>query len=254
MSLLAFMLLPAQLFAKTELEIEAALINSAGMQRMLSQRIAKDYLFLGAEIRMGKSQRQMKGSISLIENNHKVLKKGVKDQKAQAILQQLNPLLADLKTLTETQYSIRNGARMLKLSDQVLLTSQTLVSQLESIAKQKTSLLVSLSGRQRMLSQRFAKLYIAYQSGFQDSTVVEELNKAIALYDSSSKELAAAKSNTKEISRELSRVQNLWKTVRPFFVDIEKGGYAVTVFVTTDAIMRHMNNITRLYLRLSSKK
>lgn len=253
-ALLSLVLLPAQLFAKTEQEIEASLINTAGMQRMLSQRIAKDYLYLGAEIRMGKSRRQMKGSVSLILNNHNVLKKGLKEAKATALLDPIGKMLDDLKTLSETQFNIRNGARMLKLSDEVMIASNKLVTQLESVAKQKSSKMVNLSGRQRMLSQRVAKLYVAYQTGYQDSSVVGELKKAIELYDVSGKELVASDSNTEEISRELSRVQNLWKTVRPFFLEVEKGGYSVTVFVTTDAIMRHMNNVTRLYVRLSSKK
>jgi len=253
-SILGFLLLPTQLFARTAAEIEASLINTAGMQRMLSQRITKDYLYLGAEIRMGKSLRQMKGSVSLLLNNHGVLKKSVKDGKAQGLLGQLDPMVKEFKQLSTGQYTVRNAAKMLKLGDEILITSHELVEHMESVATQKTSRLVNVSGRQRMLSQRISKLYIAYQSGFQDSSVVGELNKSLELYETSHKELADSTSNTEKISRELARVQNLWKTVRPFFKEIEKGGYAVTVFVTTDAIMRQMNNVTRLYVRLSSKK
>ncbi len=253
-SLLAIVLLPTQLFARTAQEIESSMINTAGMQRMLSQRIAKDYLYLGAEIRMGKSQRQMKGSISLLLNNHQVLKKTVTDSQAQSGLRELDALMSAVKSLSETQYSIRNASQMLKLSDKILLASQAIVDRLESIATQKTSRLVDVSGRQRMLSQRISKLYIAYQSGFQDSGMVDEMLKAVNLYDTSAEELAASPSNNEKINRELNRVKNLWKTVRPFFVDIKTGGYEVTIFVTTDAIMRHMNNVTRLYVRLSSKK
>ncbi len=192
--------------------------------------------------------------MSLLLNNHQVLKKAVTDSQAQAGLSELDTKIEAIKTLSETQFSVRNATKMLTLGDEVMFASQKVVDRLTSIAQQKTSRLVSVSGRQRMLSQRISKLYIAYHSGFQDSTVVDEMIKAVDLFDASSKELSASESNSEKISRELTRAKNLWKTVRPYFVDIQTGGYEVTAFVTTDAIMRHMNNVTRLYVRLSSKK
>jgi uncharacterized protein YacL (UPF0231 family) len=55
--------------------------------------------------------------------------------------------------------------------------------------------------------------------------------------------------NSEKISRELQGVENLWKTIRDYFADDSAAGYPVTIFVTTDDIMKRMNAITLMYVK-----
>ena len=49
------------------------LIDIAGKQRMLSQRIAKDYLYAGKKISPAKANKQLKASLTELLSAHKIL-------------------------------------------------------------------------------------------------------------------------------------------------------------------------------------
>ncbi|MCP4993095.1 MAG: hypothetical protein GY934_04820 [Gammaproteobacteria bacterium] len=53
--------------------------------------------------------------------------------------------------------------------------------------------------------------------------------------------------NTPKIATSLEKVDSLWRVVRKFFMDQVRGGLPVTVFATTDSIMKEMNLITNMY-------
>ena len=55
------------------------LIDMAGKQRMLSQRIAKDYLYAGNKIAPAKANKQLKKSLLELLEAHKVLVESIND-------------------------------------------------------------------------------------------------------------------------------------------------------------------------------
>jgi len=69
----------------------------------------------------------------------------------------------------------------------------------------------------------------------------------VSEFEEALKFLQGSDRNTAKITSRLRKVESLWKVVRKFFLDIEKGGLPVTVFATTDSIMKEMNNITNKY-------
>ena len=226
----------------------AAAVNTAGMQRMLSQKITKAYFFLGQKVRTDKARKQLSESLQLFKDNHTSLKSVINDPEAQALLAYIDVALLEYTEIAIAPYSLENAAQMLDLSETLLETSQHVVERVEVMANAQKAAIVNVSGRQRMLSQRIAKFYIAYQAGFRDSNLVTQLERAVTEFEAAHKRLLDEKSNTAKINSELARVDSLWKVVRNFFLDIEKGGLPVTVFSTTDSIMKRMNVITSLYV------
>jgi len=221
---------------------------------MLSQQIAKSYLFLGHGIRQDKARTQMNEGLKLFKQNHSLLKSRIKQLDIQDLLMFVDLAYQDYQEICSKPYSSDNGALILDLSETLLEVSHTVVLKLEETAKTKTSRKVNLAGRQRMLSQRIAKYYIAYQMGFRDNNSVIQLTDAVHNFESTLALLSADKGNSKQLSSELRSIGSLWKVVRGFFIDIKKGELPITVYATTDAILKRSNTVTHMYVKSSNEK
>ncbi|WP_456394076.1 type IV pili methyl-accepting chemotaxis transducer N-terminal domain-containing protein [Nitratifractor sp.] len=226
------------------------LINIAGKQRMLSQRIAKDYLYIGKHIAADKAGKQLKASLKEFNANQKKLAEMINDPEIKNLLEFVNMSLQELEGIVKKPFSLDNAQLVLDLSESMLEGSQYVVDSLTNLLKIKESKIVAVSGKQRMLAQRIAKYYIAYQAGIKDKNTVDQMNAAVKEFSQNHKTLMENKDNTATINQKLAQVDKLWKIVYKFYLNIEKGGLPFIVFTTTDDITRKMDEITKLYVEL----
>jgi hypothetical protein len=226
------------------------LIDMAGRQRMLSQRIAKDYMYVGEKIATSKAKKQLKISLEEMKKAHKTLVESINDPEIKNLLAFVEMSSEDFEAISKEPYSLDNAQLILDLSESMLEGSQYVVTSLKKLANVKASKIVDMSGRQRMLAQRIAKYYIAYQSGIKDKNTVDQMNAAVKLFGESQEVLMKNENNTPEINRKLNKIDRLWKIVYKFYLNIEKGGLPLIVFNTTDDITKKMNDITVLYVEL----
>jgi len=226
------------------------LIDIAGKQRMLSQRIAKDYLYVGKKVAVSKARKQQKKSIDEMVSAHKVLVDSINDPEIRNLLSFVEMSIEDFKSTANEPFTLDNAQLIIDLSESMLEGSQYVVDSLKEKVKVKESAIVGKSGKQRMLAQRIAKYYIAYQAGIKDKNTVDQMKAAVAEFSEAHKALMANPSNTPEINRKLHEIDRLWKIVYKFYLNIEKGGLPLIVFNTTDDITKKMNTITAMYVEL----
>jgi len=226
------------------------LIDVAGKQRMLSQRIAKDYLYVGKKVAVSKADKQLKSSLKELVSAHKVLVDSINDPEIKNLLSFVELSIDDFKATANEPFNLDNAQLIIDLSESMLEGSQYVVDSLKEKVKVKESAIVGRSGKQRMLAQRIAKYYIAYQAGIKDKNTVDQMKAAVAAFSDAHKALMANPSNTPEINRQLNEIDRLWKIVYKFYLNIEKGGLPLIVFNTTDNITKKMNKITALYVEL----
>ncbi len=226
------------------------LIDVAGKQRMLSQRIAKDYLYAGEKVAVSKAKKQMKASMEEMVKIHKRLVDSINDPEIQNLLAFVQLSIEDFKSTANEPYSLDNAQLIIDLSESMLEGSQYVVDSLKEKVKVKESAVVGKAGKQRMLAQRIAKYYIAYQAGIKDKNTVDQMKAAVKAFSQAHKALMANPKNTPEINRKLHDIDRLWKIVYKFYLNIEKGGLPLIVFNTTDDITKKMNQITAMYVDL----
>ncbi len=227
-----------------------SLINIAGKQRMLSQRIAKAYIFYGKGIRPEKTRQQILDSINEFNRGYETLKKYVSLQGVQDMLVFIDLARNELNLLVKEPYSKENASLILDYTETILEGSQDIVNRLEESSELKKEAIVSLAGRQRMLTQRIAKFYMAYQSGFKDDNTAEQLRASVKEFEQAQATLRGSKLNTPAIKKELSKVDRLWNVVAKFYKNVERGGLPVIVLVTSDDIMASMNRVTNMYVNV----
>jgi len=236
---------------KAALKDIVKLIDVAGKQRMLSQRIAKDYLYVGRKVAVSKASKQLKASLKEMSDTHQILVNSINDPEIKNLLSFVELSIEDFKATANEPFNLDNAQLIIDLSESMLEGSQYVVDSLKEKVKVQESKIVGKAGKQRMLAQRIAKYYIAYQAGIKDKNTIDQMKAAVAAFSQAHKALMANPTNTPEINRRLNDIDRLWKIVYKFYLNIEKGGLPLIVFNTTDDITTKMNKITALYVSLS---
>ncbi len=254
-SLFAILLIVAPGTYAAKNENVGEIINMAGKQRMLSQKLAKAYLFLGQGVRVEKARLQLTQAMSEFDSNHRTLKSKVSDKNIQEMLTFIDLSKDEYSQLLKAPYSKENASIVLDLSSVLLEGSEDIVKRLKSLRGIKNTSVVDTAGRQRMLTQQIAKFYIAYQAGFRDYNTVRQLTAAVKSFQEAHQKLITEKINSAKIRAKLLKVGKLWKVVEKFYRNVEQGGLPVIVFVTSDNIMAAMDQVTSLYVAtLANKK
>ena len=227
-------------------KLDGEIVNLAGKQRMLSQKMAKDYFYIGKKINKGKALKELNRSLKLFKETQKNLNSSIKDEEIRNLISFVNMSLREFESISKDNYSLDNGTIILDLSESLLEGSDYVV---KALTKGKASNhIIDIAGKQRMLSQRIAKYYIAYQAGIKDDNALSQMRDSVKEFNSILKELMANKTNTPQINKDLASVHTMWKIVEKFYLNIEKGGLPKIVYSTTDDITIQMNEIVKLYV------
>ncbi len=243
------LLLFSQLVVAEELST-LELIGIAGKQRMLSQRIAKDYLYRGADIAVNKANSQLSKTLKESLYAQAKLKESIKDPRVVNLIDFVAMNYEDIAVKTKEKFNLDNAQYVLDLSESMLEGNEYIMTSLQKSSGAATSKLINLSARQAMLSQRIAKYYIAYQLGIKDDNTVKQMKRAVKEFADAQKTLLGNKTNTPELNKKLKKIDRLWGVVYKFYVDIEMGGLPLIVFNTTDEIANNMGEVATLYVKL----
>ena len=227
---------------------DAEAANMSGLQRMLSQRIAKNYLMIGQQVSVLEARKQRETSILLFESNLRTLKTYAPTPEISSSLTKMEVLWSGYKKRVLTSPSKTEALIVLRQSDEVLKVSESMVKQIQDHSKVSNARLVNISGRQRMLSQRIGKLYLTKSWGLTYDGLDNDLSVAISEYESALHELSTSAINTADIHTGLAQVNTIWKFSKAgFALSDDKLFVPTAICNTTENLLKHMQTITKLY-------
>jgi len=209
------------------------IINLAGKQRMLTQKMSKEALLIKNNIDREKNKKLLKEDIKLFDKTLNGLIEGdqdlklvkVDDPKVQTQLKKVKKLWIPFKkhlenvikgnaTNKDYKYITDHNVALLKNMHQAVLD---FVDVSKKISKIKSTLAedINIAGRQRMLTQKMAKDMLQIASNINKKASIKDLQQTKKLFDDSLNGLIQ-RSKLNNITNQLNTVKKLWTKTKKY--------------------------------------
>lgn len=142
-------------------------VNRSGQLRMLSQRLVKGVLLQLGGVQPAQVQSWLQDSVMRIDTNLVALGKNLSQPTFGDLLAQIQQTWGELKPLLQGPPAAGHMLQLDALAEQLLQEAERLTSSLENAGAMPPLQVLNLAGRQRMLSQRFAKYALVGMLGAQ---------------------------------------------------------------------------------------
>lgn len=238
------------------------MINIAGKQRMLSQKIAKAYFMKALGFSNASVNKDLAISKIIFQRNIESLSsnaESVFNSKVKYTVGNEAKEWQNFKRLLDLPVNKENASKILSASNDLLTKAQAVVSSMENeslnIAKYKgaKNLLstINLSGKQRMLSQRACLYYLAAKL-FNKKSNYEVLSALFHDIDESLITLLNKELNTPDIEEAIGNALLTFESLRSKRDKFLNGNVSPElVFNTTNTLTKQFDKVTHLYSDLN---
>lgn len=232
----------------------AAAINKAGRQRMLSQRMVKAYCQKGLGVMPASSGRQLTEAMALFERQLAELKAFVSTGPARESVAQMESGWKSFKESASRPPSREGCEALSQKGEDLLASAHRLTLELQAQSSGAVGRLVNISGRQRMLSQRLAKLYMLMAWGFDNPAVQDQMESARNEFTGALATLQSAPESKGQLREELDSVALQWEWFQNALAqDSTYASYRLVVADSSESILQSMENLTQLYEQLAPR-
>ena len=199
-------------------------VNRSGQLRMLSQRLVKLALLRLAGVQAERVAQLLAESVQRIDSNIAALGKSLSKPTFGDLLGQVTATWARLKPALEESRAAGEMAHLDELAELLLQEAERMTAILESAGAMPPLQMLNLAGRQRMLSQRFAKYALLQVLGGTASQRSEVgMAESQAAFEKALQYLNDIPLTSKEIRESLDKAAAGWAQMRTGAAGIAKG-------------------------------
>ena len=237
-------------------------VNISGKQRMLSQRMAKIYLYLIDNPNDIKAKKDLKISKIIFEKQLNILKKNTQNTWTLQNIEEVNTAWEKYKEILESTPNNKSAIKIINTNSTVLKYANNVVNSIideskgsiqsnEAYIEEEDSELKSIinkSGKQRMLAQRLALYYYANKPNLKTKGTTNRLETVFTELDGVIDELLISSFNNDRIDDSLGNVMELWQDVKDSKEKLLKQGYDdLEMYSLSNKLTKNFNSITNLY-------
>lgn len=227
-------------------------IDVAGKQRMFTQRMLKDYAMVGMNNNFGNPAEDLKKTVSAFDDASSALMDYTKDEEIRKSIEKVQSLWTPIKETLSKDASKEHVGKLQEDLEVLLKAADDTTKLFTKKSGKASSEVVNMAGRQRMLSQRMASLYMLKVWEVNDPRFTLKMNKTMDLFKTSLSKLEKSELNTEEISKTLAKVKRSFM----FFemMNKSKSKFVPTlIYKKSNDILVNMNRATQAYVALETK-
>ena len=245
-------------------------LNIAGKQRMLVERVAKDFVCKSLNLQKEKAIKEQATSTILFEEHLSILNTYAVNDAIKQKIALASKSWQEFKTVLEYKvmnqqnaaYVFQESDKLLKLCDDVVnaIVIQ-IISKKSSLDKSplRKELIAShtnSSGKMRMLVQRTALYYICYYQGITQKPHEQELINTVDFIQFSLKEIKNSPINDEEVNGAILGVEAEWKIFVDAFQKEQKFDFSnksitpESIFDLSNRLVNKIDKVTLAYAKM----
>lgn len=236
--------------ASAQIASRGEAINKAGKQRMLTMKMAKNYMAIGAGVRVSEAKLELEEAATVFNENYNDLTVFIKFKEASDALDNVGTLWAIFRNDVNSTPNAEMAPSIIRQAYALVSACSVVVDKYVANTGAKVAVLPNVCGKQRMYSQRLGMLYIAKYWQIAFPSINKDLAETGVNYENGLTSLLKYTENTDEINTILKLQQAEWNFTRKFFEPDVDQMAPTMVYSSTNLMTRNFDTATALYAKL----